>query len=187
MMKKRISELRKQMELDHIVPEKGLELDLFLMVSSMTPIVNIDLFVTDDVGRILFSWRDDKHCGRGWHIPGGCVRFKETLDKRIHLTAVDELGSDVIYSSRPLFVSENIANDELAVVQNHNERAHFISLLYDCKLVDESILQNCDGQNIVGHLKWFDRLPDDFLEIQYYYRPLIEDWFEKLRRKETEK
>ena len=100
---------------------------------------------------------------------------------------MDELGSDVIYSSRPLFVSENIANDELAVVQNHNERAHFISLLYDCKLVDESILQNCDGQNIVGHLKWFDRLPDDFLEIQYYYRPLIEDWFEKLRRKETEK
>ncbi len=170
------------MQQERIDPEKGLGTDLFLMVSSMTPIVNIDMLVSDKEGRILLSWRDDKHCGRGWHIPGGCVRFKETLDKRIHLTAVNELGSDVRYDSRPLLVRENIAEDELTVIHNHNERAHFISLLYDCTLTDPGSLKNCDGLEIAGHLKWFDRLPEEFIEIQYYYRPLLTEWFERKKR-----
>ena len=177
-MEKEIANLRQKMDLEHINPENGLGTDLFLMVSSMTPIVNIDMFITDKYGRILLSWRDDTHCGQGWHIPGGCVRFKETLDQRIHLTAKDELGCDVQYNPRPLLVRENIANDELTVKINHNERAHFISLLYHCILNDISELKNCDDQKIVGHLKWFDHLPEDFIGIQYYYRDFLINWFQ---------
>ncbi|MCI8512533.1 MAG: NUDIX domain-containing protein [Lachnospiraceae bacterium] len=178
-MKKEIYNLRAQMNIEQIDPENGLGTDLFLMVSSMTPIVNIDMFITDETGRVLLSWRDDKHCGQGWHIPGGCLRFKETLDRRIHLTALNELGSDVSYDPRPLLVRENIATDELTIRQNHNERAHFISLLYHCRVQDAAALKDCDGKEIVGHLKWFNRLPENFIEIQYYYCGFLKNWFAK--------
>lgn len=178
-MKDEIYLFRQKMKQEHINPENGLGTDLFLMVSSMTPIVNIDMFITNAAGRVLLGWRDDRHCGQGWHIPGGCVRFKETLDRRIHLTALNELGSDVHYDPRPLLVRENIATDDMTVLENHNERAHFISLLYQCSLDDETLLKNCDGATLVGHLKWFDKLPENFIDIQYYYRPFLTTWFER--------
>ena len=55
----------------------------FFLVSSFVPIVNIDLFVTNNNREVLFSWRSDLHHGKGWHIPGGCVRLKETLLDRV--------------------------------------------------------------------------------------------------------
>ena len=69
--------------LEGIKPEEGLGEDLFLLVSSLVPIVNVDLLVYNDKGQFLLTWRDDPHCGCGWHIPGGCVRFKETCEERI--------------------------------------------------------------------------------------------------------
>lgn len=176
-MKKAIENFRQEMKKNCINPENGLGTELFLMVSSMTPILNVDLFITDAQGRVLLSWRDDQHCGKGWHIPGGCVRFKEILDTRIHMTAITELGADVHYNPRPLLVRENIAMDDLTVQVNRNERAHFISLLYDCKLVNQSKLADCDGQEISGHLKWFDKVPENFIQIQHYYRPFLSEWF----------
>lgn len=181
-MKRVIENFRKEMEREHVDPETGLGTELFLMISSMTPILNVDLFVTDEWGRVLLSWRDDKHCGKGWHIPGGCIRFKETLDTRIHMTAIDELGTDVHYDPRPLLVRENIAMDDLTVRVNRNERAHFISLLYDCTLKQQLELKNCDGQEIAGHLKWFDKVPDNFIQIQYYYRAFLERWFSEAEK-----
>ena len=99
------------------------------MVSSMTPIVNVDLFITDEKGRLLLSWRDDRYCGQGWHIPGGCLRFKEKLEDRIKQTAIKELGTEVTYDNIPMAVLENIANDYKTVVENNNVRSHFLSVL----------------------------------------------------------
>ena len=49
---------------------------------SITPVVNLDLLITS--GRqILLSWRNDRYCGQGWHIPDGCVRFKDRPEERI--------------------------------------------------------------------------------------------------------
>ena len=36
---------------------------------------------------ILLTWRDDKFYGPAWHIPGGVVRYGETLENRVHLVA----------------------------------------------------------------------------------------------------
>ncbi len=162
-----------------IKPEDGLGTDLFNFVSALTPIINVDLFITDDKNRLLLSWRDDKYCGKGWHIPGGCLRFKEKLDDRISKTAFSEIGTNVVYDSHPMEVSENIANDYRTVVENRNIRAHFISILYKCKVDNMNQIKNCDGEHVVGHLKWFDHLPEDFIDIQYYYIPVIEKWFEE--------
>ena len=73
-------------------PEKGLGQELFLLVSSLTPIVNVDLLVYNAKGQFLLTWRNDPHCGQGWHVPGGCVRFRESCEERIKKVAQQELG-----------------------------------------------------------------------------------------------
>ncbi|ADL33860.1 NUDIX domain-containing protein [Butyrivibrio proteoclasticus B316] len=176
-LKKSIKLLERTMRESGVDPEKGLGTELFLMVSSMTPIVNVDLFITDEKGRLLLSWRDDRYCGQGWHIPGGCLRFKEKLEDRIKQTAIKELGTEVTYDNIPMAVLENIANDYKTVVENNNVRSHFLSVLYKCKCNDVNKIIDCDGKREVGHLKWFGHLPEDFIDIQYYYKPVITDWF----------
>ena len=79
-----------------ISPERGLPQEVFLEVSSIIPIPNVDLLLLNDEGKILLSWRDDIYYGKGWHLPGGCIRFKETMLDRVHKTALAELGCDVL-------------------------------------------------------------------------------------------
>lgn len=52
-------------------PRNGLPEELFLFATEITPMVNVDLLVRDDEGRILLAWRDDDIYGTGWHVPGG--------------------------------------------------------------------------------------------------------------------
>lgn len=165
-----IHSLREAMREEGIDSTVALGTELFLFISSLTLIINIDLLVSDEKGRILLAWRDDRYCGTGWHIPGGVVRFKETLDDRVHKTAVTELRTDVDYDPKPIVVLENIANDKRTVKFNENIRGHFISLLYKATVTDEDKIQYLDNEKVVGHLKWFDHLPEDFLDLQWYYR-----------------
>jgi hypothetical protein len=51
-------------------PRSGLPEELFLFVSRLVPMVNVDLFISDDQGRVLLTWRDDEIFGAGWHVPG---------------------------------------------------------------------------------------------------------------------
>ncbi len=160
-----------------IDPSTALGTDLFNFVSTLTPIVNVDLFIHDSDGRVLLSYRDnDPTTGSGWHIPGGCVRFRETLDSRIHKTAFKELGTDIIYNPRPVLAKESFGEDGLAD-QNDHVRGHFISLLYDCTLSPDAKIINCDGEKIAGHLGWFTDVPEGFIEVQQFYKPYLEAWF----------
>ena len=72
-------------------PSSGLPEELFLFVSRMTPMVNVDLLIKDENGRILLSWRDYKYDGTGWHVPCGIVRYKEKLETRILKVAEKEI------------------------------------------------------------------------------------------------
>ena len=79
----------------------------------------------------MFSWRDDEQCGAGWHLPGGCVRLKETLEQRLHVCAKSELGTDVLCDMKPVLITENIEP------KRDRGRTHFISFLYQCVPVDK--------------------------------------------------
>lgn len=79
-----VKHLQEVMEQENIDPRKGLPEDLFF-ATSLIPLVNVDLFVHEGK-KILLSWRDDEFHGKGWHIPGGCIRLKETCEDRIQLT-----------------------------------------------------------------------------------------------------
>lgn len=167
-----IEMFRKEIQGRGIRAEEGLGTELFQFISSLTPIVNIDILLLNEKGQVLMSWRDDQYCGKGWHIPGGCVRLLETLDRRIHLTAINELGVDVDYESAPLLISENIA-DKHMLEQSNMERSHFLSLLYRCYVRDFTKIRDIDGERIPGHFNWFSEIPDDFLEVQFFYKSYL--------------
>ena len=115
-------------------PSVGLPEEIFLFVSRMIPMVNVDLLIKDEKGRILLSWRDYKYDGVGWHVPGGIVRFKEKLEIRILKVAEEEIGVKVEFDPVPITVNQ--------VICNHNTRGHFISLLSKCFLSSKFIPKN---------------------------------------------
>lgn len=102
----------------------------FLSLSSKTPLINVDLFIVNELGDVLLSWRDDEHCGRGWHIPGGIIRHGETMMTRLRLTAERELGFVPEYENAPCKITE--------IFLEQKYRNHFISLLHKgrCKKID---------------------------------------------------
>lgn len=155
-------------------PEKGLGQELFLLVSSLTPIVNVDLLIYNDKGQFLLTWRDDPHCGQGWHVPGGCIRFKETCEERIRKVAQQELNiSDINFDKEPIKVFEIISH-ERRDIENQDERAHFITLVYKCYVPKDFSIENQSvKEGEVGYMKWFDHLPDNLLSIQSCYREII--------------
>ena len=108
----------------------------------------------------MLSWRDDEQCGAGWHLPGGCVRLKETLEQRLHVCAKSELGTDVLCDMKPVLITENIEP------KRDMGRTHFISFLYQCVPVDKVQLRLLDNQEIKGHLVWFNHIPEHFLPVQ---------------------
>lgn len=157
-----------------ISAKDGLGDDLFVFVSSLSPIVNVDLLVYNSHGQFLLSKRNDNHCGSGWYVPGGCVRFRESLDDRIKKVARNELNLvDFKYDKQPIKFFEIICN-EPRDINVQDERAHFITLVYKCYAPDSYVIENKGKtEKDEGYIKWFDKLPDDFLKIQTCYREIL--------------
>ena len=123
--------------IDHQVPNpsEGLPDELFLYISRTTPLINVDLLIKDENGRTLLSWRNERYTGKGWHVPGGIVRFKENLETRIRKVAETEIGTDVSFDPIPITLNQIINPDQ-------DIRGHFISLLYKCFLNGTFVPQN---------------------------------------------
>lgn len=144
-------------------PREGLPEQIFLFISGITPLINVDLLIQDNAGRTLLSWRDDQYFGTGWHIPGGVIRYKEMAVDRIHACARHELGATVTVASVPLLVSEYISDK--------STRGHAISLLYRCTLLtppEESRRASSHAPR-PGEWRWHDRCPPDLLSAQAHY------------------
>ncbi|MEQ8171299.1 MAG: NUDIX hydrolase [Candidatus Eremiobacterota bacterium] len=148
-------------------PSEGLPDELFYYISRTTPLVNVDLLIKDEKGRTLLAWRDDIYAGKGWHIPGGIVRFKERLETRIEKVAESERGSSISFDSVPVALNQLIHTER-------DVRSHFISILYRCFLSSEFIPGNkglTDRDR--GYLMWHDSCPDNLLAYHEIYRSYI--------------
>lgn len=175
-----ILELKNAMREEGVNPLEGLPLDLFEFNTSLLPFINVDLFILNDQDQILLSWRDDKHYGTGWQIPGGIIRMMETIDERIQKTALNEIGCEVEYTKTPIVVHENIIREHRDGLKNQLERAHNIALLYKCKIPEGFVIDNKgEHENEEGYLHWFDRFPEDLLECHHALRDydMFKKWF----------
>lgn len=148
---------------------RGLPEDVFLFVSRMTALVNVELLIRDPVKGYLLTWREDEPCGPGWHVPGGIIRFKETAARRIQETARRELGAEVAFEPSPTAIRE-------CMDPCRDTRGHFISLLYRCTLETppDPRRQFVAGQPQPGQWHWHPAWPDDIIEVhrelRQYYR-----------------
>jgi colanic acid biosynthesis protein WcaH len=131
----------------------------------MTPFINVDLLIKTKYG-VLLTWRDDVHSGKGWHIPGGIVRYKEHINSRIGKVASSELGIKITDSK---FIELN----EIIVKRKKN-RAHFISLLYECTVSNEDInyLINISSKS-ADSINFFKKPPVNLLKYHLIYKEKI--------------
>ena len=147
--------------LDEQIPNSslGLPREVFLFVSRMTPLVNVDLLIKDENGRTLLSWRDDIYAGSGWHVPGGILRFKENLETRILKVAEKEIRAVIKFDPIPIAINQ--------VICSHNSRGHFISLLYKCFLSGKFIPKNTGLKKTDnGYFQWHDSCPKNLVKVQ---------------------
>lgn len=137
---------------------QDLPLEVFHRVSELTPLINVDLLISNDLGQTLLTWRDDEFYGPGWHIPGGIIRFKETIDSRINKVAAIELKTTLSYDPVPMTIIQLI--DEKRSV-----RGHFISLLYRCRLVSPPATEMADVNKEIkaGQWLWHDDCPENII------------------------
>lgn len=151
-------------------PKIGLPQDLFYFVSSLTPLVNVDLLIKNNRGQTLLTWRADRFHGPAWHIPGGIIRFKEGLGDRIKKVAHAELGCGVRFSKAPVDV-RSLVNTERDV------RGHFISLLYLCELQGEPnpSMKASAADPRAGEWAWHDTAPHNLIKVHEVFRQFIDD------------
>ncbi len=167
------------MEEEKIDPTKGLPQELFLFATTLMPCPNVDLFITRGK-QLLLSWRDDEFYGSGWHIPGGCIRLRETLDYRIQETAKKEVGVEVTYDKEHFLTREGIVRYERPWMENQLVRSHNISMLFYCTIPEEYQIENVDKtEHSQGYRKWFDHYPDELIEEhKVLYGDIIKKFFE---------
>jgi ADP-ribose pyrophosphatase YjhB (NUDIX family) len=144
-------------------PREGLPPDVFLLVSRLTPLINVDLLIQDDGGRTLLTWRDDQCFGAGWHLPGGIIRYQEPAEDRLRACAREELGAEISFDPVPLLVSETI--------RDRNTRGHFISLLFRCRLLGppDEVRNVRSDRPAAGDWRWHGGCPPDLLDVQRPY------------------
>ena len=142
----------------------GLPLPIFLLFTRLLPLATVDLLIQDERGRTLLTWRDDVIFGRGWHIPGGAIRYKETIADRLHACAATELGAAITFDPHPLAVEEEI--DPVQATRGHN-----LALLYRCHLVrgPDWRLAWTGGAPDRDQWAWHARCPEDMLAVHRRY------------------
>jgi ADP-ribose pyrophosphatase YjhB (NUDIX family) len=155
--------------LEHIPDARaGLPREAFYFVSQLTPLINVDLLVKNKLGQSLLTWRHDQFYGPAWHLPGGIIRFKESITDRLIKVAEIELGCKVKFDPEPINVRSQIT-------EKRDIRGHFISLLYLCELdgnLDSSRrAEQHNPQN--GEWQWHDKAPVDLLGVHESFRKFI--------------
>lgn len=147
-------------------PRLGLPEEVFLFISRMSPMVNVDLLIKNEDSKTLLAWRDDEFSGAGWHVPGGVLRFKEKLETRVLKVAQAEIGTSVEFDSIPMAMNQ--------IHCSHDTRGHFISFLYKCFLSKEFVPKNLGLTNKDnGFLMWHETCPINLIKVHEIYRQYI--------------
>lgn len=150
-------------------PTIGLPEEIFLFATEITPMVNVDLLIRDNNGRILLAWRNDRYHGIGWHVPGGILRLKESLLDRVQKTALKEIGCYVMCENEP---SEIIP----IIIKKQTMRSHFITFIYECKLPDDFEIKNENKkEGETGFLAWHSKFPDNMIDVHTFYKKYFDD------------
>lgn len=149
-------------------PTQGLPEPVFAFISRMTPLLNVDLLIKNQDNATLLTWRKDGLTAPGWHIPGGIVRFKETMLERVAQVAKKELGVAVSCQDAVIAINEIIH-------PVRSFRGHFVSFLYKCQLkgvLSEKTMYR-GGEPQDGQWEWHEQCPEELLSVHTIYRDFL--------------
>lgn len=145
-------------------PTKGLPEEIFLFATEITPMVNVDLLIRNKENQILLAWRDDIFYGKGWHVPGGIIRLKESFEERIKKVGEIEIGCpEIMFIPKPLEIVPIICPEM-------KTRGHFITFVYECFLPTDFQIENKVSDMHAGYLKWHGTYPDNMLDVHAFYK-----------------
>ena len=165
MISKLIGKLEKKIK----SPKQGLPEEVFLFISRITPLVNVDLCIIDKKKGILLTWRKKgEKYPEGWHFPGGILRYQEKIENRINKVAELELKARISFKKKPLAINQ--------IILPQKNRGHFISLLYQCKLKSKISIKQCNSNTKnpeIGSFKWFKTCPKNLIKPHYVYKKLF--------------
>jgi len=150
-------------------PSRGLPEELFLWISEITPLVNVDLLIVDQKQGTLLTWRPKGNYDAGWHLPGGILRVRETFSERLEKVALEELGVGAEFSPKPIAINQLIH-------PTARTRVHFISLLYEAILDSEpdEYSRYTQGKPMPGQWMWHRTIPKPIYQSQEIYREFLE-------------
>ena len=139
-------------------PSIGLPENIFLFISRITPLINVDLLIKNASNQTLLIWRQrGQKYKEGWHVPGGIIRYKDKIKNRIDAVAKNELNCQVIFEKNPIAINQ--------VMLDQKNRGHLISLLYSCKLIKSpnTDIYYSSGKPRVGEWSWHDKCPKNII------------------------
>ena len=157
----------------------GLPEELFLAISGLVPLPNVDLLILNQKKQLLLSRRCDAFFEKSWHIPGGCMRYGESFEHCIQKTALREIGTELTFDPEPVAV-RNVFRGANTALEHPNERGHNVAILFCCWVPDTFQINNSGkSEDEDGYLRWFNTLPSDFMKIQHVYLDVLKPWIEK--------
>ncbi|SIT42848.1 GDP-mannose mannosyl hydrolase [Paraburkholderia ribeironis] len=116
----------------------------FLDVVRLTPLVAIDLIVSDADGRVLLGHRRNRPARGTWFVPGGRIQKNETLDAAFARIADAELGLANLTRAAARFegVFEHHYSDNFAAEPHVS--THYIVLAYALSLTSAAPIGRLD-------------------------------------------
>ena len=107
----------------------------FKTVVASTPLISIDLIVTNDANQILLGLRVNRPAQDYWFVPGGRVLKNESLDEAFKRLTAHELGlNSSRYKARFLGVYEHFYQDSVFGNSPSDPSTHYIVLGYQLTL-----------------------------------------------------
>jgi colanic acid biosynthesis protein WcaH len=113
--------------------------DAFLDVVRHTPLVSIDLVVTNDRGEVLLGLRNNEPAKGYWFVPGGRIRKNEPLDGAFDRIVNCELGIRRSRAGAKLIGAfEHMYDSNFA--EADDVPTHYVVLAHHLKIPSDTIL-----------------------------------------------
>ncbi len=134
----------------------------FSTVIASTPLVSIDLVVTNANGQVLLGQRLNRPAKNYWFVPGGRILKNESLANAFKRLTRDELGQELTIDQARLlgpfdhFYADNVFSDMLTSGQitTDDVSTHYVAIAFTLQL--DGPLANLPLALQHGGYHWFD-------------------------------
>lgn len=134
----------------------------FSTVIASTPLVSIDLVVTNANGQVLLGQRLNRPAMNYWFVPGGRILKNEPLAEAFKRLTRDELGQEFTIDQATLlgpfdhFYADNVFSDMLTSgkITTDDASTHYVAIAFTLQL--DGPLANLPLAVQHGGYHWFD-------------------------------